>query len=83
MQAPPEVWEKITRHFRVFLSQDANDAVRAKKRTLLALALTHPKLTDIALNEHWRSVLTLKPVVNVVNNSSRILQKDQSDCWVS
>jgi len=88
MQAPPEVWERIISHFRVYLSEDENGTVQAKKRILLALALTHPKLTDIALDEHWKSMLSLKPIVNVVshkyNDSSYDLKMDdKTHCWVS
>ena len=88
MQAPSEVWERIIGHFRIYLSKDENDTVRAKKRTLVALALTHPKLTDTALDEHWKSMLSLKPIVNVVsykyNDGSYDLKvDDKTHFWVS
>lgn len=86
MQAPSEVWERIISNFRIYLSQDDVDTVRAKKCTLLTLALTHPKLTDIALDEHWKSMLSLRPIVNVVSHKYKSYDLEMDDmihCWVS
>ena len=88
MQAPSEVWERIISNFRIYLSKDDVDTVRAKKCTLLTLALTHPKLTDIALDEHWKSMLSLRPIVNVVSHkyNDKSYDHEMDDmihCWVS
>ncbi|KAF5350689.1 hypothetical protein D9756_008501 [Leucocoprinus leucothites] len=65
-----DVWMEIMYHFKLFLSEDKPSDIKVKKHTLLSLALTNRNLTDIALNELWRSMSSLMPIVCILNDTT-------------
>lgn len=62
MQFPLEIWMKIVSLLRISLSEERPSDIRNKRHALLNLALTHSMLTEIALDELWRSMEFLQPV---------------------
>lgn len=89
MQAPLDIWMNIIHFFRISLTQDKSADIRDKRSALRALALTHPWLTDIALDELWRSMETLQPVGFLVIDrfeefpSGFFDFRDEPESWVS
>ncbi|KAJ3567231.1 hypothetical protein NP233_g6500 [Leucocoprinus birnbaumii] len=68
-----DVWIEIMRYFQISLTRDKADNIKIRRRTLLSLALTSPGLTSIALDELWRSMSSLTPVVQILNNTSSLV----------
>jgi len=90
MQAAPlDIWMNIIHCFQISLSQDKSADIRDKRSALRNLALTHPWLTDIALDELWRSMETLQPVAFLVIDrfeefpSGFLDCRDEPENWVS
>ncbi len=82
-----DVWYEILRYFRINLANDGKEDLQFKRRTILSVALTHQNLVDVALDELWRSMTSLEPIVRVLNavgESIPLLNFDQSlGFWVS
>jgi len=80
---------RIIHLLRISLSYDRSTDIRDKRSTLRNLALTHPWLTGIALDELWRSMETLQPVGFLVIDrfeefpSGFLNCKDEPENWVS
>jgi len=83
----PEIWIRIIHLLRISLSEDISSDIREKRSTLRNLALTHPWLTDIALDELWRSMETLQPVgflvIDRFNEFPSGFLKCRPENWVS
>ncbi|KXN91177.1 hypothetical protein AN958_02744 [Leucoagaricus sp. SymC.cos] len=62
-----DVWIEIMRYFSISLADDQPDEIKAKRRVLLSLALTASDLVSIALDELWKSMTTLEPIVQIMN----------------
>jgi hypothetical protein len=65
-----DVCAEVICYFSISLTNDAPDDIRTKRHVLLSLALATQKLTDIALDELWKSMITLEPIVQIFNSSS-------------
>ncbi|XP_006461543.1 hypothetical protein AGABI2DRAFT_178655 [Agaricus bisporus var. bisporus H97] len=81
-----DTWTEILKYFRVSLSCDNADDIKEKRRIILSIALVCPELVDIALDELWRSLTTLEPIISVFNAplSENLLEyKGQhGGCWI-
>jgi len=95
---PLEIWIRIIHLFQISFSGLSNFARSLeesdsdnidKRHTLLSLALTHPRLTDITLDELWKSMNNLKPVTGLAISpydefsSTYLNYEDGYGCWVS
>lgn len=89
MQSPLTIWMKIISLFQISLSEEGPSDTSDKRHTLLNLALTHPMLTEIALKELWKSMVSLKPIGGLVTHSygpifhDYLDYRDEYDSWVS
>lgn len=87
MQSIPnrDVWSEILRQFEIDLTGDRKEDIQLKRRTILSIALSHPNLVDVAVNELWRSMTSLEPIKHVLNAGEElipVLQYNQG-FWVS
>jgi len=64
-----DIWFEVLRYFEINLAYDSREDIRLKRRAILSLALAHPDLVDVALDELWRSMVSLEPIVRVLNAS--------------
>ncbi|KAJ3565695.1 hypothetical protein NP233_g7469 [Leucocoprinus birnbaumii] len=62
-----DVWLEILRYFRISLTEDKEDEIRAKRATLFSAALSCSAMADPALDELWRSMTSLEAVLGVIN----------------
>jgi len=89
MQLPIEIWMKIISLLRILLSEEKSSDIQDKRDTLLSLALTHSVLTEIALDELWRSMESLQPVGDLAFHYDsetfydHFDYQDEYDSWVS
>lgn len=65
-----DIWFEVLRYIEIDLSADSREETQLKRRTILSVALTHPDLVDVALDELWRSMESLEPIVRVLNAPS-------------
>ncbi|KXN87632.1 hypothetical protein AN958_08336 [Leucoagaricus sp. SymC.cos] len=68
-----DVWREILLYFRISLANDCQDDVKSKRSVLLSIALTCSELVEIALDELWRSMVTLEPVLGVFGDQPSIV----------
>lgn len=82
-----DIWFEILQYFRINLVGDDKEDIQLKRRTLLVIALTHSDLGDVALDELWRSMVSLEPIVhvfNVADDLTPVLKYNKSvEFWVS
>jgi hypothetical protein len=88
-----DVWGHIVKYFRVSLSDDSVEDIRINRRTLRSIALVSSQLTFVAVNELWRSMGTLEPIIYTFNappyhDLSAVFSYENDDCpdywvWVS
>ncbi|KAF9447990.1 hypothetical protein P691DRAFT_760293 [Macrolepiota fuliginosa MF-IS2] len=80
-----DVWSEILRYLRISLADDKQVDLLIKKRTILAIAFTCSNIAEVALDELWRSMVSLEPIVGVFNASSPsstgILECRNQDYW--
>jgi hypothetical protein len=62
-----DIWLEILNHFAISPSEDTRRGLLQKRQTLFSVALTCMDLTEIALDELWKSMDSLKPVSFVLN----------------
>ena len=62
---------KIVSLLRISLSEERPSDIQNKRYAFLNLALTHSMLTDIALDELWRSMELLQPVGDLAFHCDR------------
>ncbi|KXN84173.1 hypothetical protein AN958_12909 [Leucoagaricus sp. SymC.cos] len=62
-----DVWREIMSYFTISLEDDAADEIKTKWRALLSLALTRSDMSHIALDGIWKSMMTLEPLVSILN----------------
>ncbi|EKM81432.1 hypothetical protein AGABI1DRAFT_125819 [Agaricus bisporus var. burnettii JB137-S8] len=81
-----DIWTEILKYFHVSLSCDNADDIKEKRRIILSIALVCPELVDIALDELWRSLTTLEPIISVFNAplSENLLEYtgQYGGCWI-
>ncbi|EKM81448.1 hypothetical protein AGABI1DRAFT_125834 [Agaricus bisporus var. burnettii JB137-S8] len=58
-----DTWTEILK----YLSCDNADEIKEKRHIILSIALVCPELVDIALDELWRSLTMLEPIISVFN----------------
>ncbi len=83
-----DVWSEILQYFKVDLADDSREDIRLNRSVILSVALIHPDLVDVALDELWRAMVSLEPIVHVLNaslvESPKTLEYDQLlEFWVS
>lgn len=83
-----DVWSEILRYFTISFTGDTQDDIRLKRRVMLSVALTCSELVDVALDELWKSMDTLQPIVGVFDTSSDswrpgLLYQNMDEYWVS
>ncbi|KAJ3569334.1 hypothetical protein NP233_g5120 [Leucocoprinus birnbaumii] len=71
-----DVWREILCYFRFSpnkneLEDGVHNHVEIKQRALLSVALTCLELAELALDEIWRTMTTIEPVVKVFGGSFR------------
>ncbi|KXN84152.1 hypothetical protein AN958_00394 [Leucoagaricus sp. SymC.cos] len=74
-----DTWIEIMRYFAISLTDDEQSEIKVKRRLLLSLALTTRDLVDIALDELWKSMTTLEPIVQVINPTSTRTKSRETD----
>lgn len=79
--ANSDIWAEILRYFRISFSDDTEDEITDKRRTILSVALTCSELADAGLDELWRSMITLEPAARILGDAFIFEARDQY--WVS
>lgn len=90
MQSPTncDIWFQVLQYVKLDPIDDSWTDLRTSRRTILSVALVHPDLVDVALNELWRSMVSLEPIVRVINTSlmvpKNVLEYNEDvGLWVS
>jgi hypothetical protein len=83
-----DIWVEIFKYFEIeacALSDDKDKENRVKRQTLASVASTCSKLRQPALDELWRCLNTLKPIVEALNSISPSggILKYHLELWVS